>query len=235
MTSSVVRVLQKIKDLELFNDELYFTGGTALSYYINHRISEDIDVVSIKELNYKNIIVEMLGIGAKKIEDENIFSLRLAGFVADEYILKFILDGVKIEFFYANRPIQKKILQDLNFIKYEGSNLKILDVQSISKLKIVALMQRKKSRDLFDFGFIVKDAILSFEEILEIVKEYNQIDSKEALISFIANKKEAKNDETVYLDEFNMVDLTFAMIKVQVIQYIQANLQNFQMRKNSGK
>jgi len=235
MTSSVVRVLQKIKDLEFFNNELYFTGGTALSYYINHRISEDIDVVSIKELNYKNIIVEMLDIGAKKIEDENIFSLRLAGFVADEYILKFILDGVKIEFFYANRPIQKKILQDLNFTKYEGSNLKILDVQSISKLKIVALMQREKSRDLFDFGFIVKDAIVSLEEILEIVKEYNQIDSKEALISFIANKKEAKNDETVYLDEFNRVDLTFAMIKMQVIQYIQANLQNFQTRKSSGK
>ena len=32
MTSNVIRVLNKIKDSLIFQDELYFLGGTALSY-----------------------------------------------------------------------------------------------------------------------------------------------------------------------------------------------------------
>ena len=127
MTSNVISTLNKIKNLEVFKDELYFIGGTALSYFINHRISEDIDIVSPKTLNYKRIIPLMSTIGVKKVDDENIMSLRLAGLFPDEYILKFILDDVKIEFFFANRPIQKQILKELTFTNYENSNLKILE------------------------------------------------------------------------------------------------------------
>ena len=133
MTSNVISTLNKIKNLEVFKDELYFIGGTALSYFINHRISEDIDIVSPKTLNYKRIIPLMSTIGAKKVDDENIMSLRLAGLFPDEYILKFILDDVKIEFFFANRPIQKQILKELTFTNYENSNLKILDLKLIVK------------------------------------------------------------------------------------------------------
>ena len=40
MTSSVINVLNKIKDLDIFEDDLYFVGGTALSYFIKHRVSK---------------------------------------------------------------------------------------------------------------------------------------------------------------------------------------------------
>ena len=217
MTSNVISALNKIKNLEVFKDELYFIGGTALSYFINHRISEDIDIVSPKTLNYKRIIPLMSTIGAKKIDDENIMSLRLAGLFPDEYILKFILDDVKIEFFFANRPIQKQILKKLTFTNYENSNLKILDLKLIVSLKLVALLQRDKARDLFDFGSILDNDIMTINEILYIAKESKNINSKENLINFISNKKEAKNDEAVYLDESNRLDLSFEDIKQQVL------------------
>ena len=217
MTSNVISTLNKIKNLEVFKDELYFIGGTALSYFINHRISEDIDIVSPKTLNYKRIIPLMSTIGAKKVDDENIMSLRLAGLFPDEYILKFILDDVKIEFFFANRPIQKQILKELTFTNYENSNLKILDLKLIVSLKLVALLQRDKARDLFDFGSILDNDIMTINEILYIAKESKNINSKENLINFISNKKEAKNDEAVYLDESNRLDLSFEDIKQQVI------------------
>ena len=220
MTSNVISTLNKIKNLEVFKDELYFIGGTALSYFINHRISEDIDIVSPKTLNYKRIIPLMSTIGAKKVDDENIMSLRLAGLFPDEYILKFILDDVKIEFFFANRPIQKQILKELTFTNYENSNLKILDLKLIVKLKLVALFQRDKSRDLFDFGSILDNDIMTINEILYIAKESKNINSKEDLINFISNKKEAKNDEAVYLDESNRLDLSFEDIKQQVLNKI---------------
>ena len=217
MTSNVICALNKIKDLEVFDNELYFIGGTALSYFINHRISEDIDIVSPKILDYKKIIPIMTSIGAKKVDDENIMSLRLAGLFPDEYILKFILDDVKVEFFFANRPIQKEILKNLSFTNYENSNLKILDLELIVKLKLVALFQRDKSRDLFDFGAILDSKIITINKILHIAKESKNIDSKENLINFIKNKRESKSDEAVYLDELNRLDLSFEDIKQQVL------------------
>ena len=217
MTSNVLKALEKIKNLDLFESELYFTGGTALSHYINHRISEDIDLVSKNLLEYKKIISSMLSVGAKKIEDENVFALRLAGLFPDEYILKFVLDGVKIEFFYANREVQKKILKELSYCDFQNSKLKILDVKTISKLKIVALLQREKSRDLFDFGSMCEHQILTLDEILEVTNQSKNINTKEDLLKFIKVKQEPKDDEAVYLDETNRLDLSFDEIKKQVI------------------
>ena len=221
MTSNVIRVLNKIKDSLIFQDELYFVGGTALSYYINHRISEDIDIVSPNILDYQKIVPALISLGAKKIEDENTTALRLAGLFPDEYILKFIFDDVKIEFFQANRPIQKKILKELNYINYDNSNLKILDLKSIAKLKIVALFQREKSRDLFDFGSILENKVLSQNEILELfTKIDNKIKSTNDIINFIKAKKEPIDDEAVYLNENNKINLSFEEIKNQVINIL---------------
>lgn len=217
MTSNVMAVLDKIKMSPLFAGELYFTGGTALSYYIRHRVSEDIDLVSDKVLEYKTIIPIMRKLGALKIDDENAFALRLAGLVPDEYMLKFILDGVKVEFFYANRPIQKEILQASSYAHYESSHLRILDKKSIAQLKVIAFFQREKSRDLFDVGAILENNIITLDEILSIANRLKSITTKEALLAFVANKKEPKDDEAVYLSEEKRLDMSFSEIKKQVM------------------
>jgi len=217
MTANVIEVLEKIKESGLFDDELFFVGGTALSYYINHRISEDIDIVSAKALNYKEIIPMISSLGAIKIQDENITALRMAGLFPDEYMLKFIIDNVKLEFFQANRPIQKEILQTATFSKYKDSKIKILDLKSICKLKLVALLQRDKSRDLFDFTVILDNKILTLEEILDITLKTSNIKSDEELYTFIELKKEPLNDETVYLSEKNSINLLFNEIKSECL------------------
>ena len=217
MTSNVIKVLDKIKDSDIFKDVLYFVGGTALSYYINHRISEDIDIVSPNTLDYKKIVPTLIALGAKKIEDENTTALRLVGLFPDEYILKFILDDVKVEFFQANRPIQRTILSHLTYSNYEHSHLKILDLKTIAKLKIVALLQREKSRDLFDFYSILKNKILVLNEILTISANLKDITTKEEFMDFLFNKKESKDDESVYLNQKEKVNLSFDEIKTTTI------------------
>ncbi len=220
MTSSVINVLNKIKDSSLFEDELFFVGGTALSYYINHRISEDIDITTLNPLDYKKIISTLISLGARKIEDENTTALRLAGLFPDEYILKFILDDLKIEFFQANRPIQKKILKELSYVNYDNSKLKILDLKSIAKLKIVALLQREKSRDLFDFGSILENNILILDEIISISSELKNLNSTVQIIDFLLGKKEPKDDESVYLNEKDRLNLSFDEIKEKTIKLL---------------
>lgn len=213
MTVNVLRVLDKIKDSEIFNDALFFTGGTALAYYINHRISEDIDIVSSTTLNYQKIIPIISTYKAMKIEDENSTALRMAGLFPNEYMMKFILENVKLEFFQANRPIQKEILQAATYTNYKDSKLKILDVKSIAKLKLVALVQREKARDLFDFWAILENNILTLEEILETTGKTKNISSAEQLYQFLESKKEALDDESVYLSEIDSINLPFQEIK----------------------
>lgn len=135
-------------------------------------------------------------------------------------ILKFILDDVKIEFFYANRPIQKKILKELSYINYDNSNLKILDLKLIAKLKIVALLQREKVRDLFDFASIIENKILTSDEIISISNELKNLSSKVEIIDFLSKKKESKDDESVYLNEKERLNLSFDEIKEKTIKLL---------------
>ncbi|MFA7083327.1 MAG: nucleotidyl transferase AbiEii/AbiGii toxin family protein [Arcobacteraceae bacterium] len=223
MTVNVKNALDKICNNEIFKDELYFVGGTALAYYLNHRVSEDIDIVSSKALPYRKIIPSITTLGATKLQDENVRALRMAGLFPDEFMIKFILDNVKLEFFQANRPIQKEILLDAKFSNYQNANLKILDVKSVAKLKIVALIMREKSRDLFDFGAILEHKVLCEDEMIEL---FSKIDSKIKSLSdvtnFIKSKKEPKDDEAVYLSESKRIDLTFEETKEQVIRTLKS-------------
>jgi len=47
---------------------------------------------------------------------------------------------------------------------FENSKLKIIDLKSIAKLKIIALIGRNKSRDLFYFGVILERCVLDKNE-----------------------------------------------------------------------
>ncbi len=225
MTANVKQVLDKISNNEIFTDELYFVGGTALSFYLNHRISEDIDIVSFKALNHQQIIPSITILGAVKLQDESVTALRMAGLFPDEYMIKFVLENVKLEFFQANRPIQKEILSLASFSNFENSKLKILDLKSVAKLKIVALIMRNKSRDLFDFGAMLEHNVLSIDEIIDL---FSKVDSKlvsvNDIINFIKLKKEPKDDEAVYLSEKVEIHLTFDEIKNHVIKSLKISV-----------
>lgn len=219
MTTNVKEVLNKICNNEIFNHELYFIGGTALAYYLNHRISEDIDIVSSKVLPYQQIIPSIIKLGATKIQDENVTALRIAGLFPDEYMIKFVLDNVKLEFFQANRAVQKEILTQATFNNFENTKLKILDLKSIAKLKLVALIMRDKSRDLFDFGSILEQCVLSIDDIILLFSKINsKIVSVDDVINFIKSKEEPKDDEIVYLSENDRINLKFEEIKNKVIR-----------------
>jgi len=223
MTVSVKEALERIKSLEIFNDGrgLYFIGGTALAYYLDHRISEDIDIISTERLSHKEIISMVTSIGGIKLRDENAVALRMAGLVPNEYMLKFNLDGVKLEFFRASTPLQIKILKSAKVSKYLEGTLNILDVKSISKLKLIALLSRNKSRDLFDFKVMLEKNILTAAEILEItIPTKYQLETMDSLYTFIENIEEPKGDEVVYLDEEQPINLSFEEIKLGTLEVL---------------
>lgn len=76
MTVNFQKVLNKICNDEIFNDKQYFLGGTALAYYLNHRVSEDIDIVCITTLNYKAIISAMTSLEAVYLSENDRIDFR---------------------------------------------------------------------------------------------------------------------------------------------------------------
>ena len=220
MTLAVKIALSKLASTSLFKQELYFIGGTALAYHLRHRISEDVDVISPSILPYKLIESTMLSLGGIKQKDMHESALRINGLNPSEYMLKFLLDGVKVEFFAASTKIMKKIINEATIEMYEQTNIKILDLKTISKLKLLALLNRVKARDIYDVNEIIKADILSLESILALSREVKNISTSQELINFIAEMKEKDDDEIVYLDEKSPVAISFEDLQKKLIENI---------------
>jgi hypothetical protein len=127
------------------------------------------------------------------------------------------LDGIKLEFFRATTPLQKEILSNTSTIYYNDGKLQIIDVKSIAKLKLIALLLRNKSRDLFDFKIILDKKLLTTSELVYICTQTKKINSLALLYSFIEKKSEPKDDESVYLDENRPINLSFDEIKKETL------------------
>ena len=222
MTANVITLLEQIKELDIFESHpLYFVGGTALTYYLEHRISEDIDIISAAPLPHRQITNAIVALGGTKLKDANAMALRLAGLFPDEHMLKFNLHGIKLEFFAASTPLQKEIVKTASVQPYQKGKLQIIDLTSIAKLKLIALLNRRKSRDLFDFKTVLENDTLTKEQILEIgSKAIKEIDSFSSFCDFIENMQVAEDDEMVYLDEKDPKPLDWDEIHKEVLSLL---------------
>lgn len=122
----------------------YLTGGTALAeYYLQHRLSEDLDFFSEVEFDPQAISVFWKKVkaeaGIKKVEYEQSFNRNL-------FFLNLGKEKIKTEFTYFPFPrIEKK--------KQIGS-LFIDSLLDIAVNKIFTIYQKPRSRDFIDLYFI---------------------------------------------------------------------------------
>ncbi len=183
MTQEVKKLLNTIQNDEIFKD-FYFIGGTALSYYLNHRISYDLDFISRTKL--KTYFLKSLSIkyNANFIPDNNAATFKInTGNVIDEYKMLFNFDGIKVEFFYPNDILRDEIIaKDEKEAECIGGNIKILPIKAIAKLKMLAFFRRDKIRDLFDIYALLDQKKIKLEELERF---YSLEVGKETLVEFI--------------------------------------------------
>jgi predicted nucleotidyltransferase component of viral defense system len=192
MTNEIKELLEEIKNNEIFdNDTFFFVGGTALSTYLNHRVSYDIDIACSSKLPISRIKAFAFSIGARAIPDKNATAFRInSGEDIENYHLKFMINGIKLEFSYFKSPIQTSIIENAEYRPYDDSNLKILALKDIISLKIFALFNRQKTRDLFDASIILEKDLLDVKEL-------------ERIYSYIQSNNSSIRD---YIDNFNALD-----------------------------
>lgn len=151
------KILELISQEKYFTQRFYLTGGTALAeFYLKHRISEDLDFFSEKEVN-PIPIVRFLKEKAKILNLEKYDSRRIHGLYS--FFLHFKDKNIlKVDFSYYPFP---RIEKGLKF-----GSLEINSIYDLGVDKVHTVVLQPRARDFIDIYFIVKEKNYDFYDLL---------------------------------------------------------------------
>lgn len=139
----------------------FFTGGTALAeFYLRHRLSEDLDFFSEKEINKKSTLAFLKRISPKlsikTFEVEESFGIQIC-------LLKFSQnETLKVDFtYYPFPPIEKWT---------QFGELRVASLYDIAVDKLQTICSKPRPRDYIDFYFIFKEKKYNLEKILKDIR-----------------------------------------------------------------
>jgi len=130
-------VLGKIVDSCLFLEKYVLVGGSALTLYLCHRKSEDLDFFTFSDDFSKEEIMEFI----KHFDKKEIIN-------QTNNQIDLLLDGVKVTFFGACWEFLKPKKQQ---------KLNIATLEQIAAMKVNVLFLRAKYRDYYDLYFLAKE------------------------------------------------------------------------------
>ena len=205
MLQKTQEVLELIANDELFeNNDIRFVGGTALSYLIEHRLSEDLDFASL-EVSSEEIEEVMKKYGAEKLEHDPTQEdyVTNEGEDINSHYIKFMLKGVKVEFFAPPFNLfEEEVWREDKYTFYKDTKLKVSSLDTIVYMKTMAFWNRKKYRDLFDIYYLLENKYISPNKFIEKYLEYNITYNTEYLhkkIQAPSHFYERSNDEGINL------------------------------------
>lgn len=158
LTKRQLDLLDKFSQNNLINRNFYLSGGTALSeFYLNHRISEDLDFFSTNEFNAQDIYIYLNSLkktfNIVKIDFQQSFNRNL-------FFLHYIDNEIiKLEFTYY------PFIQISNGIEYK--NIKIDSILDIATNKIFTIYQNPRTRDFIDLFLIIQKYNYNFKELIK--------------------------------------------------------------------
>lgn len=193
MLEKTKMVLELISKDELFqNNDIRFVGGTALSYRIDHRLSEDLDFAT--SLIDKDAINKMVRKYSGRSIEHHVSMIDSAlndgEDISNSYLI-FIINDVKVEFFTPpfNIGEEKEIWDKDQFTYYENTHLKVASLETLIYMKSMAFWNRKKYRDLFDIWYLLNNKMQTVKEFLEKYISFHFTYDKEQLLEKIKNTK----------------------------------------------
>jgi len=112
-------------------------GGTALALQIGHRMSDDIDLFTLKKQDNEYCLRFMRN-NFENIEVVN----------NSENILQVKSNGIKVDFISAKgKLIEEPVMDDI---------VKVASIRDIIGMKLITIQDRKKARDYIDIAYLLK-------------------------------------------------------------------------------
>ena len=196
MTDKINALLPKIKHHSIFSKhDFRLVGGTAMSYHLGHRISEDLDLFYLGDLPGEAIeefvehCISELGDAAVVYvpnSNEMLEDFAIGGGDANDHLQTWMIGGVKVQFVDGTSALSiRKFFEEDNFTKI--GDIKIAALETIFKMKSLMFYKRTKSRDLFDmiYFFSMGNQNYSLEATMDLIKTYERLyHSNEVLHEF---------------------------------------------------
>lgn len=154
-TEKVLKELSKHNLLKKY----IFVGGSALSFYLKHRLSEDIDLFSEKDFLSRKTISNLID----KLSSDD-FECKYT--IQNLNQIDVIIDFVKVTFYASG----EKFLSDGS--KYLIGNIIIASFEVLVYMKAKALGYRGAFRDYYDIYAISKK--IGFDKMLDVIKSFNE-------------------------------------------------------------
>jgi predicted nucleotidyltransferase component of viral defense system len=143
--------------------DFFLTGGTALAeFYLQHRLSEDIDLFTTnQEVNFTQVNVEIIKI-------INFLQAKIKHQVLTPSFIQYILQKNDS---FLKIDVVKDTLPHFGKIKKIGE-IQVDSLENISVGKLLALFGRADAKDFIDLYFILKvEKKFTFEKIFNLAKK----------------------------------------------------------------
>lgn len=155
LTSNQQLLLDKVASDPTLTKDFYLTGGTALSeFYLQHRLSEDLDLFTENQL-VETEIAAWVKATAKALKTKVTFETLRGQLIY--YFLFPANDIVKIDFAYFPFPVLG--------IGQKYKLLRVASVEDIAVNKLQTILTRTRGRDYFDLYEILKNNMSTVEQM----------------------------------------------------------------------
>ena len=188
---NILNILEKqlgqLLKCRLLPDKTYLAGGTAVYFYLNHRISVDLDFFTPTPFN-SDLLVHKIRMCVDPVQVELMEENTVILYVSKEEV-KFSL------FLFP----YKNMVENYPFSLQDGTICSLASLQDLVAMKAVAITQRGSIKDFFDLYMLIDKMGYHFQDILKLViGKYNvtgvyAYQLKTALVYFEDAEKEVDN------------------------------------------
>ncbi|MBC8358461.1 MAG: nucleotidyl transferase AbiEii/AbiGii toxin family protein [Candidatus Aminicenantes bacterium] len=161
-------ILTQILESKILPQESYLAGGTALYFYLHHRLSIDLDFFTSKSFKSESLAFKM----RERFD-------RVDVEIMEKESLILFLSEDKIKFSLFHFPY--KLLSDIVLFKVSKEiTCPLVSFEDIEAMKAVALTQRGSARDFVDLFYLLQQTKHTFENISVFVQKKYQLEKKYA-------------------------------------------------------
>lgn len=159
-------VLVQLLKTQILPSESYLAGGTALYFYLRHRISVDLDFFTKKDFNPEMFAFKL----REKFNAVDVEIMEKGSLIA-------FLSSEKIKFSLFVLPYH--LLSSLNILELsEGITCAAASLDDIAAMKAIAISQRGSAKDFIDLYYIIKKTQIKFEDLSSFVQQKYQLEKK---------------------------------------------------------
>ena len=159
-------------------DQFLLIGGTALSLYLEHRLSEDLDFATTNKTLPKKAIADLIArLNRKGSRIEDIIPLAARhdaineGYDIEDYQQDWLVDGVKLTFFTLEQDNgREKLADDPGLIWHQNLRLASLDTLFVTKSLVLA--DRHTIRDNYDMKALMDREEFTYDDLVQAYKKY---------------------------------------------------------------